>query len=269
MGLLGNLFGKKESNEQKSNPKADWDFYFSNVDDKLGSIAVDLGLAAIAPIQDQNNVCWVSIKMLIPRTDGLSSSEESGVLGDIEDQLAERMTAKHSATHVGRLTSDGNRDIYFYLGDTLLVDKTISDVMINYPKYSFEYDSKEDKEWSGYFDFLYPAPQQIQSIQNRRVIDNLEKNGDKLTKERPVDHWIFFKTEQDKKQFWQKIKEEGFQIVTDDHDASLGENPYRLHISRVDNVDQNSVDEYVIHLWKLAGECNGEYDGWETSIETE
>jgi uncharacterized protein (TIGR01619 family) len=207
--------------------------------------------------------------MLDPRADGLSSNEESGVLGDIEDELAEKMKAKHSATYVGRLTSDGSRDIYFYLGDTTLADKTISDVMIRYPKYSFDYGTKEDEKWGGYFEFLYPLPQQFQSIQNRRVIGNLERGGDKLTKERPVDHWIYFKTEQDKRQFWDKIKNDGFKIVADDHDKSFGDRPYRLHISRVDKVDQNSVDEYVIHLWNLAGEFNGDYDGWETSIETE
>ncbi|MBT1702290.1 DUF695 domain-containing protein [Chryseosolibacter indicus] len=270
MGLLGNIFGKKhKTRTQHPSHKVDWDFYFTNVDRKLSSIAVDLGLANIAPIKDQKNVCWVSIKMLAPREDGLSSNSESEILGDIEDQLAESMKVKHSATHVGRLTSDGNRDIYFYVSDITLVDKTISDVMLLYPKYSFDYGTKEDEKWSGYFDFLYPLPQQMQSIQNRRVIDNLEKGGDKLTKERPVDHWIYFKTENDKRQFWNRIENEGFKIVTDDHDKSFGENPYRLHISRVDKVDQNSVDEYVIHLWKLAGEYNGDYDGWETSIETD
>jgi uncharacterized protein (TIGR01619 family) len=268
MGLFGKLFGNKDTTDTQTH-KEDWDFYFTNVDDKLSSIAVDLGLVSVAPIRGQSNVCWVSIKMLNPREDGLSSNEESGTLGDIEDLLAERMKAKHFATYVGRLTSDGNRDIYFYLGDTTLVDKTISDVMINYPRYSFDFGTKDDSKWSGYFDFLYPLPQQLQSIQNRRVIDNLEKGGDKLTRERPVDHWIYFKTEQDKRQFWKKIENEGFKIVTDDYDKSLGENPYRLHISRVDKVDQNSVDEYVIHLWKLAGENNGDYDGWETSIEKE
>lgn len=270
MGILGNIFGKKDKTRtEHPSHKEDWDFYFTNVDHKLSSIAVDLGLASIAPIKDQKNVCWVSIKMLAPREDGLSSNSESEILGDIEDQLAERMKAKHSATHVGRLTSAGNRDIYFYVSDPTLVDKTISDVMVFYPKYSFDYGIKEDEKWSGYFDFLYPLPQQMQSIQNRRVIDNLEKGGDKLTKKRPVDHWIYFKTENDKRQFWNRIKNDGFKIVTDDHDKSFGENPYKLHISRVDKVDQSSVDEYVIHLWKIAGEYNGDYDGWETSIETD
>lgn len=147
MGLFRNLFenkGKEITNTQTY--RQDWDFYFTNVDNKLSSIAVDLGLVSVAPIQGQNNVCWISIKMLNPREDGLSSNEETGTLGDIEDQLAESMKVKHFATYVGRLTSDGSRDIYFYIGDTTLVDKTISDVMINYPKYSFDFGTKDDSK---------------------------------------------------------------------------------------------------------------------------
>ncbi len=262
MGLLDGLFGKKGGGPTSPKYKEDWDFYFTNVDDKFSSIAVDLGLVNVAPIQGLGNVCYVSIKMLEPRDDGLSSTAESVTLGEIEDTLAERMKIKHGAIHVGRLTSAGNRDIYFYLGDSTLADKTISDTLISFPKYSYDFGIKEDKDWGGYLDFLYPLPQQYQCILNRRVIENLEKGGDKLTTLRPVDHWIFFKTELDKKQYWEIIKGEGFTIVDDDYDGSLGENPYRLHITRVDKVDQNSVDGYVIRLWKLANELNGDYDGW-------
>jgi regulator of RNase E activity RraB len=32
-------------------------------------------------------------------------------------------------------------------------------------------------------------------------------------------------------------------------------------------VDHHSVDDYVLDLWQLAAACNGDYDGWETSVE--
>jgi uncharacterized protein (TIGR01619 family) len=271
MGLFDKLFSKqKEQPSTIQTPKKysqDWDFYLTNVDNKLGSIAVDLGLHSIAPVKDQTNVVWVSIKMNNPRQDGLSSDEEFKLLGEIEDNLVVAINSKHNSTFVGRLTSNGHRDLYFYLGDTLLYDKTISDIMVSYPKYKYDFGSKEDKNWDGYFNFLYPAPNQFQSIQNRRVIDNLVKNGDKLTKAREVDHWIYFKTELDRKSFLIKIKNDGFTIVDNDLDKPIGEFPFSLHIKRIDKVDQTSVDEYVIYLWKLANECNGDYDGWETSVE--
>jgi uncharacterized protein (TIGR01619 family) len=268
MGLLGDLFGKKNKKEiSDSKYREEWDFYFSNIENKPGSIALDLGLFKVAPIKNRDNVCWISIEMLEPREDGLSSTNESIILGELEEQLAGKMKEKHSAIYAGRMTSNGKRAICFYLGDTTLVDKTISDIMVTYPKYLFDYEIREDKTWGNYFEFLYPLPEQYQCMLNRRVVDNLEKNGDKLIKERPVDHWIFFKTDNDKKAYLDKVIADGFQIVTNDFDKSLGEYPYRLHISRVDKVDNNSVDEYVIHLWKLANEMNGDYDGWETSIE--
>jgi len=275
MGLFNNLFGQPKTKPQstvshsKSIHNGDWDFYFSNVDGKLSSLFVDLGLHKIAPLNDKPNVVWISIKMNNPREDGLSSSEECNLLAEIEDHVVDEIRSKFNSVYVGRLTSDGHRDLYFYLGDTMLYDKTLSEIMVAYPKYHFDYGSKPDKEWAGYFDFLYPSPQQFQSIQNRRVIDQLEKSGDKLTKAREVDHWIFFKTEKDRDTFLSKIKPEGFSIVDRDYDKKLGELPYRLHIKRVDKVDSDSVDEYVIHLWKLAAECNGDYDGWETSVEKE
>jgi regulator of RNase E activity RraB len=57
--------------------------------------------------------------------------------------------------------------------------------------------------------------------------------------------------------------------VSDNEKTSSGKFPYKLHISRIDNVDFDSVDEYVLDLWEFANECNGDYDGWETSIEKE
>jgi|688.fasta_scaffold510294_1 uncharacterized protein (TIGR01619 family) len=273
MGLFDKLFGKTnpENPTTTSQPKVghqeEWEFYFSNVNDKLGSLFVDLGLRKVAPMIDKPNVVWVSIKMNNPREDGLSSQEESELLGDIEDALVDKIISKHNSIYVGRLTSAGDRDLYFYFGDTTLYDKTISEVMVAYPKYQFDFGSKEDKEWGGYFDFLYPLPQQFQSIQNRRVIEQLEKGGDKLIKERDVFHWIYFKSESDREKFLEKIKNDNFSIVRKDSDKSWGEFAYRLQIKRFDKVDQNSVDEYVIYLWKLANEIGGDYDGWETSIE--
>jgi uncharacterized protein (TIGR01619 family) len=273
MGLFDKLFGKKETESKTEVPdgntshEEDWDFYFSNVDDILGSFYVDLGLAKIAPLSDKPNLVWVSVNMNNPREDGLSSSEEFDTLSAIEDRLQEFVINKHNSIYAGRLTTDGRRDFYFYMGDITLYDKTISDSMVAYPSYTFDFGIKEDKLWESYLGFMYPNPRQFQSLQNRRVIDNLEKNGDTLTKPRQVDHWIYFKTDNDRNAFLSKIENLNFNIISKDEKTSFGDFPYKLHISRMDNVDLDSVDEYVLSLWQFAEECNGDYDGWETSVE--
>src|SRR5690606_39452416 len=82
MGLFDKLFGKTNSEKPAATQprvghQEEWEFYFSNVNDKLGSIFVDLGLRKVAPLTDKTNVVWISIKMNTPREDGLSSQEES------------------------------------------------------------------------------------------------------------------------------------------------------------------------------------------------
>ncbi len=99
------------------------------------------------------------------------------------------------------------------------------------------------------------------------MLDNLEEGGDNLTLEREVFHWIYFKTEKDRENFIKEIEKLNFSIVT--KSKIKDDFPFQLQIKRVDKVDEESVNEYVIQLWKLAPKYNGNYDGWETSIEKE
>lgn len=255
--------------KDSSSHEEEWDFYFSNVDDIIGSFYIDLGLSKVAPLNDKPNLVWISLKMNNPRDDGLSSSEEFDILSEIEDSLQEFIAKNHNSIYAGRLTNNSNRDFYFYMGDTAFYDKTISEAMVKFPSYIYDFGIKEDNEWESFFEFMYPNPKQYQSIQNRRVVENLESHGDPLTKERQVDHWIYFKTQTDRENFLNRIKDEGFQIINKDFTADSSEFPYSLHIARVDNVDLDSVNKYVLNLWELAEECNGDYDGWETSVEKE
>ena len=246
----------------------DWEFYVSYLNNKPASIAVDLAIAKVAPVATQPTLLWVNINFNQPRPDGLSSAEEFETLAAIEDALTEAITGSSDATYTGRVTTNGTRNLYFYVGETTGYEKLISETMADFPDYRYDYGTEADKDWNTYFDRLYPAPPQFQSIQNRKVVDELEENGDSLEKERPVDHWIFFRTETDRGAFLAKVLQEGFTVVTQDHDETFGGLPYRLHIRRTDKVDAISVDKYVLYLWQLAREHDGDYDGWETSIET-
>jgi transcriptional regulator of NAD metabolism len=65
----------------------------------------------------------------------------------------------------------------------------------------------------------------MQVIQNGLVIENLEKHGDKLEKERQVDHRIYFKSETDRENFIDSIKDNSFEIV-EKETTSLGDSPF-------------------------------------------
>lgn len=100
---------------------------------------------------------------------------------------------------------------------------------------------------------------------NKKTIKALIDQGDKLSTVREVFHWIYFKNEKDKNNYLTEVLAEGFVLVSSNKiDDKF---PYQLQIKRIDKVDENSVNEYVIYLWGKAIEYNGDYDGWETSIE--
>lgn len=249
--------------------RSEWEFYFTKISNELSSVFVDLGLYNVAPLSDKNNLVWISIKMNNPGEDGLSSQEESKILNDIEDALVEKLMSNHKSVYAGRITSAGNREFYFYLGDTTLYDKTISEIMVAFPGYEYDFGCRVDNDWKVYFDFLFPSPQEYQSIKNRKVIEKLKEYGDNLLKPREVYHWIYFKSINDREKFIERIKHENFTIVDMNSDNSWGEFSYSLQIKRDDKVDQTDIDKCVIYLWELANELNAKYDGWETSIENE
>src|SRR6478736_3672724 len=116
MNLFSLLFGKKEPTIKPQNIPGnslhteDWDFYFSNVDDIIGSFYIDLGLAKVAPQSSRPNLVWISVKMNYPRKDGLSSNEEFNTLSEIEDRLQSFIVSRHQAVYAGRLTINNNRN---------------------------------------------------------------------------------------------------------------------------------------------------------------
>ncbi len=265
-------------NEERTMPELEydydenWDVYPSPVDEgRTGFFFVDLGLAEIAPVAERPNLLSLKLRIMRPDENGMPVDNESSTLNNIEDSLVTVMASKFGGLYAGRVTIEGVRTFFFYIGEkTAGYDKTLIAAMADFPDYAFDYDLQEDPAWECYLDFLSPEPVQYQSMQNRRVVMQLMKHGDPLTVPRPVEHWIRFKTEHDREAYWNAVNEKGFELTEMSRfEAGETDYPYTLRIVREDKVDYDSVDEYVLPLWALAAEHDGDYDGWETGIVNE
>jgi hypothetical protein len=122
----------------------DWDFYSLRVDNLPASIFVDLGIGKEAPIRTHGAMAYLRLPMLHPRRDGLSSEEEFDDLIAIEDQLVPKVAQEGTAIFVGRNTSGGNRDFYFYVADTERFEHAIQLAMQQFPSYEYETGTRED-----------------------------------------------------------------------------------------------------------------------------
>ena len=108
-----------------------------------------------------------------------------------------------------------------------------------------------------------------QVTQNNMLLKHLRKMGDKLIKGREVYHWVYFKTAEDRKTFFTEVSTKGFALQNEAFIDDANEYPYSIQISRIDQVDSESVNDYTMYLYRTALEHNGDYDGWETSVETD
>ncbi|MFN6104527.1 MAG: DUF695 domain-containing protein [Planctomycetaceae bacterium] len=246
-----------------------WDLYFTNVNDQVAAILFDVGIREMAPSADNPWLLWVWVDFNQPREDGLPSSQEADLLSQIEDSL---MDAVGRAVHgflAGRITTNGRREFYFYAPEFAGFSDAVARGMEHFAEYKWDADSKHDPEWTHYLENLYPTAREWQQIKNRHVIEQLKKHGDSLQKKRPVFHWAYFSSEASRSQFAAEIKSRGY-AVTDESAVADANSPFPWSVSfeRVDNVDWNSINEVTIELLELANSLAGDYDGWETSVET-
>src|SRR5256885_514723 len=97
-----------------SEPEGEWDFYFTEIEDRPASIALDLSIIERAPVKSLPRFVVVTIPMREPREDGLTTNDEAQALWDLEDQVVSALGEQLGAVHVARVTTGGRRDLLFY-----------------------------------------------------------------------------------------------------------------------------------------------------------
>lgn len=243
----------------------DWDFYVAPVDDHMASIFVDLSLIDSAPEASRTRLLRVAVPLKSPRDDGLSDDDETDALYEVEDALFSAVARGLGSRYVGRVTNNGRREFFYYASSAEGFDAALQLVRPKFPQYEFSWQDQEDRDWSLYLDLLYPSDIDLQTIQNRRVVESLAENGDDLSQPRRVDHWAYFPTEHSREQFVKQVASEGFAITLSEVEEPDAEFRFRAHLIRRDRVDLDTIDALAIDLYLRATNCGGEYDGWEAA----
>lgn len=154
---------------ETANLPQDWDCYACLVDEKSASCYLNLALNDIFPIPTKPNVLFVQIKMNQPREDGLSSEEEFQPLIDLEDAVIAQISEQLEAIYVGRMTTNGHRDLFFYFSDNSEIGNIVHGIMQQFTDYQYNIGAKPDPQGSIYLDYLYPNQRQLATIQQRRL----------------------------------------------------------------------------------------------------
>jgi len=223
---------------------------------------VDLGIKEELPFSNLQFMTYLRVYMKQPRPDGLSSNEEFELLCEIGDAV-DNFVKDTKHLFVGRNTSDGNRDFYFYTEKPDLLIKSLSGMMMPFADYKFETGQREDKDWETYKNFLYPDWKALQRIMNRRVCDSLQEAGDNNALPRKIDHWAYFKSKRNLAEYILFLESNGFTILQRGREKPLVGRCF-VNYAKID-VPQE-IDELVIELCKKAASLEGQYDGWGCTV---
>lgn len=149
----------------------DWDFYMCQVDGKIASIYLNLALKEHLPLAQLKYVMYLQFHMVQPREDGLSSGEDFEQLMALEDLLNHELSEQAHAVYVGRVTTDGNRDFFFYLASLEQIEAQIRQIMQSYPIEQYRFGMRLDERADVYLNYLFPSEQTLQEIMARRIED--------------------------------------------------------------------------------------------------
>ena len=242
-----------------------WDFFMCRIEGAPASIRTNLALIEVAPLEVLSQRLQFYIKMQNPRPDGLSSNEEYPILCDIEDAIGEKAEAT-GAVLAGVVRSEGFLELWFYTQNAKTLAKTCEEALQTFEGYQSGYNIAEDPEWEDYFGFLYPDEFSYQTMQNRKVLMQLEKNGDKMEVPREIDHFFYFKEAAQQQAFAKEAEAKGFKVrfnddeFVEDRKAEGKEYPYMVEATREDS--PLAIDDIVWDLLELASPFEGNYDGW-------
>jgi len=241
-----------------------WGFYFANVDGKPSSLNVDLTLNDTAPDPDRPWLGSLFVRMRATNENGFPTAEEYQAILKLEENIRE-IIAPAGAILIGQVTGGGIRQIVFYGADEAGLRAALDRVVAQFPEYDILKPWTEfDEYWNYYREFLYPGPENLQSIGNRKVLTDLQGYGDDLTQPRSVSHFAYFRTQNDRAAFVSEMTQYGFTVdLSDTDDEKM---PYCAQLDRVDRVDFRSIDSVTLPVFRAAIAHNGEYDGWECPV---
>lgn len=226
------------------------------------SCLVNVALADACPDASRPVCTTIRIPFHDPGEDGFGSTEERDALSEFEDAIDAAAT-KGGGVFFASVRGAGVLDLWFYS-----TQKGAGAIMEAAKKacagYEIEGGSQEDAEWEQY-KMLFPPPESMAEFDDFQLIHVLEEQGDTLEQERPVDHALYFATEEATELASKAAVLEGYQETDRDEDGD-GDLPFLLQVTKRHAVTPEAVAEARAFLTALAEEHGGTYDGWQTPV---
>jgi len=154
-------------------------------------ITFDEGYAREADKDPRDVLLRVRTVIKKPNAAGMPTDEEFPALSALDEKLDNTLRL-NGGRYVGKVTVNGKRHFFFYIRCS---EETASGAIQRIAKesaYELAYVYEKDPGKEGYWNDLYPTPDDWRMIKDLTVLDALRERGDQTEKSREVSHWAYF-----------------------------------------------------------------------------
>ena len=246
----------------------EWNVYRSWLDDDPAVFRLNLALDEVAPIEGFPYCVRITIELKNPDENGFSTNERPQIYA-IEDQILRPLQSDKDIL-VAVLTVQGEVTWYFYSQAPEALQERLSATWDTSMGYTYQVECSEDKQWNFFLKGLYPNIYEKQTIYNREILSACQENEDQVEVPRPIEHWLYFDTEQDMLSAIEKAAALGFtvysseKVVPEEGKEVQEDLGYCLILSKENTpID---IDGDTWDLIDIALDTHGGYDGWETIL---
>ncbi len=247
----------------------EWNVYRSWIDDNPAVFRLNLALDEVAPIEGFSYCVKITVVLKDPDKNGFSSDEERPAIYAIGDQILRPLQSDKDIL-VAVLTARGEVTWYFYSKAPEALQERLSATWDSEFGYTYQVECSEDKQWNFFLKGLYPNIYEKQTIYNRETLYACQENDDQVEVPRPIEHWLYFDTEQDMLNAIEKAAALGFtvysseKVVPEEGKEVQEDLGYCLILSKENTpID---IDGDTWDLIDIALDTHGGYDGWETIL---
>jgi hypothetical protein len=228
----------------------DLEFYPCLVDGAPASIYVNLRFENAPPAHHDTRYT-IAIAMRDRGEHGIGTADEAAALNLVEEALMARAFAL-GVTYVGRLRTRGVWETTFYgprghlaslraLATERAGDRHVAAIM------------NPEPAWTYYRELLLPDAERRQWMDDRRMVQIMIEQGDRLSMPRRVDHRLTFPDAAAREAFLAAAVAAGF-------------TPGELGVYRVDPIELDHIHDVVMILVDAATPFAGRYERWEAGI---
>lgn len=246
----------------------EWNAYRSWIDDNPAVFRLNLALDEVAPIEGFSYCVRITIELKNPDENGFSTNERPQIYA-IEDKVLRPLESDKDIL-VAVLTVQGEVTWYFYSQAPEALQERLSATWDSSMGYTYQVECSEDKQWNFFLKGLYPNIYEKQTIYNREILSACQENDDQVEVPRPIEHWLYFDTEQDMLSAIEKAAALGFtvysseKVVPEEGKEVQEDLGYCLILSKENTpID---IDGDTWDLIDIALDTHGGYDGWETIL---